>query len=145
MRKQVNDAGRRLSAGVVVVRPSEPGFQFLLLRAYHHWDFPKGIVENGETPFDAAIREVCEETTVADLQFLWGKNYIETGPYNRGKVARYYLAQTQTEYVSLPVNPELGKPEHAEFRWSDYRTGMEMTSARVRPVLTWAANILKID
>ena len=46
----------RLSAGVVVVRPSEEGWRFLLLRAFTHWDFPKGMVEPGEQPLEAAIR-----------------------------------------------------------------------------------------
>ena len=145
MQEQQVAPGPRLSSGVIVVRSSSQGFEFLLLRAYEHWDFPKGLVETGETPLEAAIREVEEETTVSDLDFMWGKHYLETGPYNRGKVARYYLAQTQQQEVDLPINPELGKPEHVEYRWTDYQAGMILISARVRPVLTWAANILKID
>jgi 8-oxo-dGTP pyrophosphatase MutT (NUDIX family) len=35
----------RLSAGVVVVRQTADGWRFLLLRAFSHWDFPKGMVE----------------------------------------------------------------------------------------------------
>ena len=35
----------RLSAGVVVVRETSDGWRFLLLRAFNHWDFPKGMVE----------------------------------------------------------------------------------------------------
>ena len=59
----------RLSAGVVVVRPSEEGWRFLLLRAFNHWDFPKGMVEAGEQPLEAAIREVQEESLIEDLEF----------------------------------------------------------------------------
>ena len=70
----------RLSAGVVVVRSTPPGWRFLLLRAFNHWDFPKGMVETGEEPLAAAIREVREETLIADLQFAWGEVYTETGP-----------------------------------------------------------------
>ena len=58
---------KRLSAGVIIVRDTREGRRFLLLRAFNHWDFPKGLVENGETPFEAAVREVCEETTLDDL------------------------------------------------------------------------------
>ena len=90
-------------------------------------------------PLAAAIREVREETTIADLEFAWGEQFIETGPYSRGKIARYYLARTRTVDVSMPVNPELGTPEHHEFRWVDYTTALTLVSPRVKPVVIWAA------
>ena len=99
----------RLSAGVVLVRATADGWRYLLLRAFTHWDFPKGMVEPGEEPLAAAIREVREETLIDDLEFAWGEVYIETQPYSRGKVARYYLAKTRTAEVSLPVIEALGE------------------------------------
>jgi len=39
-----------------VVRTTPQGWRFLLLRAFNHWDFPKGMVETGEEPLAAAIR-----------------------------------------------------------------------------------------
>lgn len=134
---------KRLSAGAVIVRATPEGTRFLLLRSFDHWDFPKGLVENGEEPMSAALREVREETTVNDLRFPWGEVHTETGPYSRGKTARYYLAQTATETISLPVNPEIGRPEHSEYRWVDYGTAVRLVSERVRPVLEWAAEVLK--
>ena len=97
-----------------------------------------------EEAFDAAVREVREETTLTDLAFDWGHSFLETGPYNRGKVARYYLAANRTGAVSLPVNPELGRPEHNEFRWVDYREALSLISPRLVPVLNWAGHILHI-
>jgi len=137
MRKQV------LSAGVVIVRQQTGQWHYLLLRAYNYWDFPKGVVEPGEQPLDGARREVAEETTLCELQFHWGRQYRETPPYNRGKVARYYLAECPTGDVSLPVNEDLGRPEHEEFRWVDYHTGWQMVSPRVKPVLAWARRIIE--
>jgi 8-oxo-dGTP pyrophosphatase MutT (NUDIX family) len=128
----------RLSAGVVVVREVAEGWHFLLLRAFTHWDFPKGMVEAGEQPLAAAIREVKEESLIQDLEFAWGDAYIETGPYSRGKVARYYLASTRTDAVTLPVIEELGRPEHNEYRWVDYWEALQLVSPRVAPVLKWA-------
>ena len=104
----------RLSAGVVVVRNLKGSWLFLMLRAYRNWDFPKGVVEPAEEPLAAAIREVQEETLIDDLQFTWGEVYRQTAPYSHKKVARYYIAQTTTEAVTLPVRPELGRPEHNE-------------------------------
>jgi 8-oxo-dGTP pyrophosphatase MutT (NUDIX family) len=121
----------RLSAGVVVVRETSDGWRFLLLRAFTHWDFPKGMVEAGEQPLAAAIREVKEETLIEDLDFAWGEDFIETRPYSRGKVARYYLARTPTTDVSLPIIEELGRPEHNEFRWVNEPGALKLVSPRV--------------
>jgi 8-oxo-dGTP pyrophosphatase MutT (NUDIX family) len=134
----------RLSAGVVVVRQTAEGWRFLLLRAFNHWDFPKGMVESGEEPLDAARREVREESMIDDLAFRWGEPSTRTGPYSRGKVACYYIATTRTEEITLPVNPELGRPEHSEFRWVDYDEAVQLVSPRVRPVLRWAAQVMNL-
>jgi 8-oxo-dGTP pyrophosphatase MutT (NUDIX family) len=115
-----------------------------LLRAFNHWDFPKGMVEDGEEPLAAAVREVAEESTIADLEFAWGEAFAQTGPYSRGKVARYYVARTRTADVTLPVNPELGRAEHSEYRWVDYDEAMEIVSPRVRPILSWAAQAMNL-
>jgi len=134
-----------VSAGVVVVRETPRGWRFLLLRAFNHWDFPKGMVESDEEPLAAAIREVHEETLLEDLEFSWGGSYVETGPYSRGKMARYYLAQSHTEAVVLPVSAELGHPEHNEFRWVTAAGALKLVSLRVRPVVDWAAARLPRD
>jgi 8-oxo-dGTP pyrophosphatase MutT (NUDIX family) len=131
-----------LSAGVVVVRRRAGGWHYLLLRAYNYWDFPKGIVEAGEQPLDGARREVREETTLEELHFHWGYEFKETPPYNRGKVARYYIAEGPTGEVSLPVSEELGRPEHEEYRWVTLQQARPMVSPRVQPILDWAEAIL---
>ena len=128
---------------MVVVRDTPAGWRFLLLRAFNHWDFPKGMVESGEEPLAAAIREVREETLIDDLEFAWGHSYIETEPYSRGKVARYYVASTRTDEVSLPVSEELGRPEHNEFRWVTQAAALQLVSPRVRPVIDWAVGRLR--
>jgi 8-oxo-dGTP pyrophosphatase MutT (NUDIX family) len=131
---------QRRSAGVVVVRDSGDGVRFLLLRAYRHWDFPKGLVEPGEDPLAAAIREAHEEAGLTDLAFEWGTEFVETEPYARNKIARYYLGRTYTERVVLSVNPELGRPEHHEYRWVDLTEAFALTVPRLQRVIAWAAN-----
>lgn len=113
-----------------------------MLRAYRHWDFPKGLVEPGESPLEAAIRETAEETQIDDLRFEWGTDFIETGPYAHGKVARYYLASTRIDAVHFTLNPRLGRPEHHEHRWADLFEAVALASARLQPVLAWAARKL---
>jgi 8-oxo-dGTP pyrophosphatase MutT (NUDIX family) len=128
----------RLSSGVVVVNVAQRKLKYLLLRAYRNWDFPKGLVEAGEEPIDAALREVREETTLDDLSFDWGVDFIETGPYNKGKISRYYIARSKETQVLLPINPELGRPEHHEACWVDFRKALTMVSPRLQPVVHWA-------
>jgi len=128
----------RLSAGVVVVHAEGQRLQFLLLRAYKNWDFPKGLVEPGEESMSAALREVREETTLENLSFDWGTAFIETGPYNKGKISRYYVARSHDTRVRLPINPELGVPEHHEARWVEFDQALSMVSPRLTPVLQWA-------
>lgn len=122
-----------------MLRRGAAGWLFLMLRAYRNWDFPKGMVEPGEDPLAAARREVREETLIEDLEFRWGEVYKETEPYGNRKIARYYLAATRTEKVSLPVSPELGRPEHEEWRWVDRRAALALSSARVQLIVRWAA------
>jgi bis(5'-nucleosidyl)-tetraphosphatase len=110
-----------------------------MLRAFSHWDFPKGLLENGEDPMQAALREVREETTLDDLAFPWGEEFCETGPYSRGKVARYYLAKTQREDIAITPNPETGRAEHVEFRWCTLAEAKRLAAPRVKEVIGWAA------
>jgi 8-oxo-dGTP pyrophosphatase MutT (NUDIX family) len=133
---------RRFSAGVVVVHVAGPAVRYLLLRAYRNWDFPKGLVEAGELPLDAALREVREETTLENLVFDWGQGFVDTGPYNKGKISRYYLARSEVTEVHLPINPELGFPEHQEARWVGFDTALTLVSPRLLPVMRWASEIL---
>jgi 8-oxo-dGTP pyrophosphatase MutT (NUDIX family) len=133
---------RRLSAGVVVARRGASGWVLLVLRAYRNWDFPKGMVEPGEAPLDAAIRETAEETSITDLDFRWGTGFCETAPYGAGKVARYYLAQSRQTDVTLPVSPELGRPEHDEWRWVSPDEAARLLPPRLQPILAWATSVL---
>jgi bis(5'-nucleosidyl)-tetraphosphatase len=132
-----------LSAGVVVVREHDAQWQVLLLRAYNYWDCPKGLVEAGEDPLTTAKREVREETGIEDLEFRWGEVFIETEPYSKNKVARYYLATSRTGAVKLPVSAELGRAEHQEFRWLRFDEARTRLVPRVAAVLDWAASRIR--
>jgi len=133
---------QKLSCGVVVARQLDQGWATLMLRAFHHWDFPKGIRESGEDPIQAALREVKEETGIQDLEFDWGDRYFETGPYSRGKVARYYIANTRVEAVVMGLSPETGQPEHHEWRWVTFDEAYDLGSPRVRQIVQWARQII---
>ena len=131
-----------LSCGIVLARRADEEWLTLLLRAYHHWDFPKGLQEDGEEPLDAAKREVREETSIEEVDFHWGDRFMETGPYSKGKTARYYLASTEQATVVMGPSPETGEPEHHEWRWVSFDEAYDLTTPRVRSVVQWSRQII---
>jgi 8-oxo-dGTP pyrophosphatase MutT (NUDIX family) len=62
-------AEREVSAGGIVFRRDPDGTaRFLLIKdSYQHWGFPKGHLEEGESPAVAATRETQEETGLQQL------------------------------------------------------------------------------
>jgi 8-oxo-dGTP pyrophosphatase MutT (NUDIX family) len=122
------------SAGVVPLRRDPDGWRVLILRCYAQWDFPKGRIEAGESPLEAALREAREEAALDDLTFPWGTDGEDTAPYGKGKVATYVPALTARRDVVLPVNPELGRPEHHEGRWVPLDEARRLLPPRLVPV-----------
>ena len=126
------------SAGIIIVdTQAEPEPRVLAVRAYAHWDFPKGLVEEGETLPEAAIRETAEEVS---LHPLLDYALVEKGPVvfrgsgKRKKEITYYLATRVSETEPfLPVSEELGKPENDEFGW--IRLGKLHTKFRNKELL----------
>lgn len=124
-------------AGIVPARRDGNRWKLLILRAHGEWDFPKGRIEEGEMPLEAALREAEEETGVTDFEFEFGDTWCDTPPYSGGRIARYFLAVTNQEEIVLPVSPELGHPEHDAWRWVDFDEAATLVRARVLPVVAW--------
>jgi bis(5'-nucleosidyl)-tetraphosphatase len=134
---------RTRSAGIVPLREVSTGWQVLLLRVYRTWDFPKGTLLPEEGLLEAARREAREEAGLTDMAFEWGYESIDTEPYGRNKVATYFVARVKNGRVFLPVNPELGRPEHHEARWMSLDDADRVLPPRLQRVLRWARGMLQ--
>ena len=119
---------RQVSAGGVLVRRSEDGAQVLLAsrrtrRGELVWGLPKGLVEEGESPEEAALREVREETghsgTIREplgevsYWFVWEGDRIR-------KTVHFFLMDASDE--------EPGERDHEmeEVRWFDLHAAADV-------------------
>jgi 8-oxo-dGTP pyrophosphatase MutT (NUDIX family) len=90
-RKSQRRAQRETSAGGVVFRREGGVARFLLIRdSYRNWGFPKGHLEPGEPPAEAARREVTEETGLDDLVLHGPIKVIDWYFRFRGKTIHKY-------------------------------------------------------
>jgi 8-oxo-dGTP pyrophosphatase MutT (NUDIX family) len=81
-----------------------------------HWTFPGGIIDEGESPLTAAVREVMEETGIsvepADCTFL---GVIYTAPKN-GHLDRFNFSFIVE--LATPINPpSVPNAEIESARW----------------------------
>jgi len=86
------------SAGGVVYRRTDAGLRILLIRdPYANWGLPKGHLESDETPEQAAVREVEEETGLRDLAVVDRLPTIDWYFRDRGqlihKFCHFYLIE----------------------------------------------------
>src|SRR5438552_3149268 len=91
-RKSHPRATRESSAcGVVFRRGPDGQVRFLLIRdSYKNWGFPKGHLETGEPPAEAARREVTEETGLNELVLHGPIKVIDWYFRFRGKTIHKY-------------------------------------------------------
>lgn len=87
-----------ISAGGVIVRKKNSAWEVLLIKDMNgNWTFPKGLIDRGESPEAAAIREIREETAMGDVTIERSLKTI-TYFYNRSglikKTVHYFLCKT---------------------------------------------------
>jgi 8-oxo-dGTP pyrophosphatase MutT (NUDIX family) len=113
---------REFSAGVVLVRRMRGRWFFAAIRPQGKregtWVLPKGLLDEGETPAETAVREGYEETGVTGrlVAKLGDVRYVYTWNGERVfKIVSFYLAQAREGRIGeLPAGMEV---EVAEARW----------------------------
>ncbi len=102
-----------LAAGGIVLRREEiPLIAVVRLRKRNEWVLPKGKLDDGETPREAAEREVLEETghEVGVHEFLGTLVYESGGGY---KVVHYW----RMEAASAPAYALMNDIKAGERLW----------------------------
>jgi len=133
---------REKSCGAVVFLKNTEVKYLLLHYEAGHWDYVKGNVEPNESEKDTVIRELQEETGIADAQFIEGyKEKIDYFYRRQGatvhKEVTFFLIETHIEKVKLSY-------EHVGYVWLDYQNAMKrLTFKNAKNVLQKAHRLLK--
>lgn len=121
-------ARQETSAGGVVVHRSDAGPVYLLIRdSYGNWGFPKGHLETGERPEDAAVREVREETGLGAVRLRAPIHTIDWYFRFQGrlihKVCHFYLMEAE-ETATRPQADE----GITACRWEPFDKAVDLVS-----------------
>jgi 8-oxo-dGTP pyrophosphatase MutT (NUDIX family)/phosphohistidine phosphatase SixA len=109
-----------VAAGAIVVRSGSAGLDVLVIHRprYDDWSFPKGKLHGGETPLQAAVREVAEET---GLRVRMGVPLSDVHYEYDGspKVVHYWQAEAfaGVDEVGAVVQPFTPNDEVDEIAW----------------------------
>ena len=107
------------SYGVVPMRMVEGHREFLLVHHNKgHWAFPKGHAEKNETPVEAAIRELREETGMKVTHLERKRSFIEH--YEFEKPNGTPIRKTVVYYVGEVTGKiKLQTTEISDYHWGD--------------------------
>lgn len=136
---------REVSAGGIVFRRQEEGTAaFLLIRdSYGNWGFPKGHLEEGETPAAAAARETAEETGLAVLVLHGPIRIIDWHFRFRGRPIHKFCHFFLFESPDGDVRPQL-EEGITEYRWAPIEEALDtLTYDNARGVLRRAADMAR--
>lgn len=116
------------SAGGVVMHAGAAGPLYLLIRdSYGNWGFPKGHLEQGERPEDAAVREVREETGLGEVRLRAPIHTIDWYFRFRGrlihKVCHFFLMEAE----DMRTSPQADEGITA-CRWERYDDAVALVS-----------------
>lgn len=108
-----------------------PDLQVLLLERAdrkNFWQSVTGSIETGETPYEAAIREVGEETGLVATDYAFSdwqtSNVYEIYPHWRHRYAPE-VSHNEEHLFGLelpgPLPVKLADAEHVRYEWLDWR------------------------
>ena len=116
------------SSGFVIYCMKEGLPLYLLLRSSRNglWGLPKGKLDPGETDWQAACRELSEETGITGIEAFEKFEHTITYHFSHGniridKTVRYFLARVESQLAVI-------SSEHSEFGWFTVQQAKEKIS-----------------
>jgi 8-oxo-dGTP pyrophosphatase MutT (NUDIX family) len=107
-----------VSAGGVVVRRGLSGWEACLIRVGTAWSLPKGNIDKGETPEQAALREISEEVGLPrERLVVLGELPPSEYMYRRdgrlvSKIVHHFLVEAPSD---APLEPDHREVDEAEW------------------------------
>ena len=96
------------------------------------WEIPGGHLNDGETPEEAMIRELFEETGCKGEILAWNKSYYESG----------WVAHVVVESVPIPESWSVEDKNVFEVKWwSEIPPVIEWTKEEFSDLSKWCANL----
>lgn len=143
---KVND----ISYGIIPVRPASRGFEVLLIhqisneRGDTYWIMPKGHPEKGETPLQAATRELFEETGLQTQHVNDGFPITLKYTFWYGDDHIYKTVTFFVGHIEQDSKLSINKREVKEAAWFSFdEAKKKITHANARRVLEKAEKFLK--
>ena len=97
------------------------------------YDFPKGQIDQGETRWEAAVRETLEESGIRI-----SKSDIVAGPVNDSYLTMWLAEVPWGTNVTIAVNPVTGKLEHDGYDWLPQQVAEQNCYPYLKSFVTWA-------
>ena len=130
MNKKFKDLPLRSGVGIVVL--NEKNQVFLAKRIdnpKNFWQMPQGGVDEGEKYYDAAIRELKEETSIKTISLIKEIDDLTTyllpnhlvgiiwkGKY-KGQKQKWFIVRFNGEEIEININTK--HPEFLDWKWVD--------------------------
>lgn len=132
---------KQISAGIVVYYQQGNTVEYLLLHYIPgHWDFAKGKLEAGETNIQAAMRELEEETGLADVTIHQGFEELLTYQFRDRsgnsieKTVHFFVGRVPDRVTSVRLSKE-----HQGYVWLPYQAALDqLTFSNAKEVLARA-------
>lgn len=133
---EMNAAPQQHAGGAILFRATHPGWEFLLLRYADRWDLPKGRVEPGESAWDAAQRELWEETSIDPATVRWAPDFHFSHRYSFIDRSGTPVLKELTIYLGVVSgSPNIHLTEHIGFQWFPWHPPHQIETKNVDRVL----------
>ncbi len=130
MKKKISDLPLRKGVGIILLNDENKVFVAKRIdNPKNFWQMPQGGIEEGENYYEAAIRELKEETSVVSVKLIQEIDkkltyilpnhligIIWRGRY-KGQIQKWFVMRFVGKETEININTK--KPEFLDWKWID--------------------------